>query len=155
MTTKEKTEIIDALSKFIMRKSGNETSLLCTVKSYDSATKTCYCVPIGNFAEIYNVKVIADNTKDGIFIQPSVNSIVEVTIGTDGSSFISMFSKVDIIHLAGVNYGGLAQTANITTRLNLIETKVNALITAINTWTPVPNDGGAALKVSLATWLAT
>lgn len=40
-----------------------------------------------------------------------------------------------------------------------LSTKVSAqlqqLKTAINGWTPVPNDGGAALKVALTTWLGS
>jgi hypothetical protein len=40
-------------------------------------------------------------------------------------------------------------------KLNNIENKIDDLIIAINGWIPVPNDGGAALKVALTTWLLT
>jgi len=45
--------------------------------------------------------------------------------------------------------------SDIATHLNTIENKINALITAVNAWTPVPNDGGAALKTALTTWLGS
>lgn len=35
-----------------------------------------------------------------------------------------------------------------------VTARLDALKTAINAWTPVPNDGGAALKLALASWLA-
>jgi hypothetical protein len=36
-----------------------------------------------------------------------------------------------------------------------IKTDINNLRTSINGWAPVPNDGGAALKIALAAWLAS
>lgn len=33
--------------------------------------------------------------------------------------------------------------------------KINALISVFNAWTPAPNDGGAALKAALASWVAS
>lgn len=35
-----------------------------------------------------------------------------------------------------------------------VQSRLDALATAINGWTPVPNDGGSALKVALTAWLA-
>ncbi len=40
------------------------------------------------------------------------------------------------------------------TNLNTDKTAMQTLQTAISTWVPVPNDGGAALKVALAAFLA-
>ena len=151
----DKGELIDALTEFVRRKSVSLNSVICTVKSYDAPTKTYYCEPIGDYADLQQVKIIADSTKDGFLIMPKINSIVVVSLINDNAGYISMFSEVDEIHLAGVNYGGLAKTADVKTKLNNIENKLNALITAISAWTPAPNDGGAALKVSLATWLAS
>jgi hypothetical protein len=38
---------------------------------------------------------------------------------------------------------------------NLVTAQLADLKSAINGWTPVPNDGGAALKVALTSWLAS
>ena len=150
-----KGELKDALTEFVKRKAGDNGALVCTVKSYDALTKTCYCVPLADYADVQQVRIIADATKDGFIIYPKVGSTVLVSFMGDSSAYISMFSEVDEIHLAGVNYGGLAKTANLVTKYNNLENKVNALITAVNGWAPVPNDGGAALKVALTAWLAT
>ncbi len=50
-----------------------------------------------------------------------------------------------------VEVGGNSDSAS---RASLTDDQLNDLKTAINGWTPVPNDGGAALKVALTTWLA-
>lgn len=41
------------------------------------------------------------------------------------------------------------------TAFDELQTDVNDLKNLINTWIPVPSDGGAALKVALTTWIAT
>lgn len=124
----DKGELIDALTEFVRRKSVSLNSVICTVKSYDAPTKTYYCEPIGDYADLQQVKIIADSTKDGFLIMPKINSIVVVSLINDNAGYISMFSEVDEIHLAGVNYGGLAKTADLATRLNNLENKVNALV---------------------------
>lgn len=151
----DKGELIDALTEFVRRKSVSLNSVICTVKSYDAPTKTYYCEPIGDYADLQQVKIIADSTKDGFLIMPKIGSTITVGLTNDNSGYMAQPSSVDEIHLAGVNYGGLAKTDDVKTKLNNIENKLNALITAISAWTPVPNDGGAALKVSLTTWLAS
>lgn len=145
----------DALTEFVKRKAGENDSLVCTVKSYDALTKTCYCVPVADYADVQQVRIIADSTKDGFIIYPKVGSTVVVTFMGDSSAYISMFSEVDEIHLAGVNYGGLAKTANLVTRLNNCENKLNSIISAFNAWLVAPNDGGAALKVASAAFTAS
>lgn len=146
----EKSKSISALVEIIKNKSGFNNPIVCTIKSVDTLTKTCYCVPVGDYAEIPKTKIIPDSTKDGFIIYPKVNSVVIVAFTAEGLPYISMVSEVDEIHLAGVNYGGLAKTDDVKTRLNNIETKVNQLITAMAAWVVVPNDGGAALKTAAA-----
>lgn len=55
----------------------------------------------------------------------------------------------------GGSFGGIAKTGVLETKFNNLEEKINDLIAAITGWTPVPNDGGAALKTALSTWLAS
>jgi len=145
----DKGELIDALSEFVRRKSVSLNSVVCTVKSYDAPTKTYYCEPIGDYADLQQVKIIADSTKDGFLIMPKIGSIITVGLTNDNSGYMAQPSSVDEIHLAGVNYGGLAKTNEIKTKLNNIESKLNTIITALNTWVVVKNDGGTALKALL------
>lgn len=144
-----------ALTEFVGRKAGKNYSLVCTVKTIDLTAKTCYCEPLDDSADIQQVRLIAEKTKDGFILIPKLESLVVVTFLSESSAYVSMVSQVDEIHLAGINYGGLAKTLEITDKLNNIEDKINDLITAITGWTPVANDGGAALKLALSTWLAS
>lgn len=155
MNSKEKNEIKSALTEFVKQNSDSNDSLVCTVKSYDSATKTCYCVPVADFADIQQVRINPDVNKKGLIVFPKLNSVVLVSFLSDSSAYISMFSEIDEMRLGGDQYGGIAKTEPIATSLNNLENKVNALITAITAWTPVPNDGGAALKVALTSWLSS
>lgn len=148
----DKSKGIAALVEMIRKYSGMNNPIVCTVTSVDALTKTCHCTPVGDYAEALDVKIIADNTKDGFIMYPTVNSTVIIDFTAEGMPYISMVSQVDEIHLAGVNYGGLAKTDDIKTRLNNIETKVNQLITAMSAWVVIPNDGGAALKTAAATF---
>lgn len=49
--------------------------------------------------------------------------------------------------------GGDGATAAVALA-TLVQGRLDALMTAINAWAPVAMDGGAALKLALATWLA-
>jgi phage baseplate assembly protein gpV len=51
---------------------------------------------------------------------------------------------------AGTN-GGLVNVIPSVTKYNNLENLVNKLVNALNSWTPVPNDGGAALKALITT----
>lgn len=48
--------------------------------------------------------------------------------------------------------GGLVKVLSLVERLNLIENDITALKGAFGGWTPVPNDGGAALKTATTPW---
>ena len=50
------------------------------------------------------------------------------------------------------NNGGMVIVQKNVDRLNKIEKDINNLKQAFTTWTPVPNDGGSALKAAAATW---
>lgn len=142
-----KGKLIDALKGFTERNSGVKDSVICTVKSVDPATKTCYCEPINGMADIKLAMYQPNSSVDGYVIIPKDESIVVVSYMNDYTPYISMFSEVEEIHLAGVAYGGLAKTNDVKTKLNNLENKVNAILNTIGTtWVPVPNDGGAALK---------
>lgn len=156
----DKGELIDALSEFVRRKSVSLNSVVCTVKSYDAPTKTYYCEPIGDYADLQQVKIIADSTKDGFLIMPKIGSIITVGLTNDNSGYMAQPSSVDEIHLAGVNYGGLAKTTALTTKYNNLETRVNllvtdltALATAMNTIGSTPVTGtalGAAITTAIS-----
>lgn len=135
-----------------LSETGDEVySILCTVKSVDLTAKTCYCVPVSGDADITDVSLIV-NAQIGFMIIPTVESKVLVTMQNESTGYVGMYSQVDFIYLNGDSYGGLVKVADLVTKLNNLENKVNTLITAMSSWVVVPNDGGAALKTIAATF---
>lgn len=49
-------------------------------------------------------------------------------------------------------FDGLVKVEQLTQKLNTIENSINALKQVFSTWTPVPQDGGAALKGAVSSW---
>lgn len=153
-----KTEVASALTEFVETKSKGNDSLVCTViEDVDLVNNTCYCEPINGDAAILNVKLTTNITGAGVgfLLIPKKNSLVVVTFLDNASAYVSMVSEVDEVNINGKTLGGLVKVIDLTTKLNNLENKVNALITGISGWTPIPNDGGAALKVALTTWLSS
>lgn len=152
-----KNEVASALTEFVEAKSKGNDSLICKVISVDLPTNTCYCEPINGDSEIQNVKLTTNITGAGVgfLLIPKINSLVVVTFLDNSSAYVSMVAEVDEVNINGKTLGGLVKVIDLTTKLNNLENKVNALITGISGWVPVPNDGGAALKVALTAWLSS
>lgn len=127
-------------------------SIICKVNSVDTSDKTCDCSPIYEGADLLDIKLNADN-KTGFLIIPKVGSIVIVTMTSDQTGYVGMFSEVQEIQLNGGNYGGLPQIEKLVDKYNQIEKSINDLKQIFASWTPVSNDGGAALKALVVTWL--
>lgn len=129
-------------------------STICTVSNINTTTMTCDCSPIDGSADFLDV-LLCVNKKNGFVLVPKDGTLVTITQLTESDAFLSMVSEVDSILLNGDTNGGIVKVIDLTTKLNNLENKVNQLIAAIVAWTPVPNDGGAALKALLATWSST
>lgn len=65
---------------------------------------------------------------------------------------ISVELNSDGIVMNGGGLGGLVKVEDVTARLNIIEKDINALKKALTGWTPVPQDGGSALKAVVSSW---
>lgn len=89
---------------------------------------------------------------------------IEVAIGELRAKIDSELARVEIgmmsaelsregIVLNGGHHGGLVKVEALTGRLNAIERDINELKRAMGGWTPAPQDGGAALKGAIATWV--
>lgn len=59
-----------------------------------------------------------------------------------------------LIEFNGGENKGMVLAESVKDKLNKIENDINALKSAIASWTPVPSDGGASLKVATSTWYA-
>jgi hypothetical protein len=129
------------------------TLIDATVNSVDEAARTCECTAVTGSvgSPIPGVRLMA-SVDDGILVIPAVDSTVAVAMSIFTDPLIISYSEVDRIILRGGDLGGLVKVADLVSRLNLVEADINNLKSAFSAWTPVPNDGGAALKASSATW---
>jgi hypothetical protein len=128
---------------------------VCEVLSVDEATLTCKVKELESDQELFQVRLNAASTEFNTVLIPKVGSVVLVSlIGNNRQArYVTMVSECSKIYLMGDENGALPVSIKIVERLNLVENKVNDLLSAITGWVPVPNDGGAALLTVLTDWL--
>jgi hypothetical protein len=84
------------------------------------------------------------------------DSGLRLVLRTDGVFVVSQGDTVVFqINADGTNNLGAASGAAFVALASLVTAQLNALKAAIVGWTPVPNDGGAALKAALTTLFST
>ena len=143
----------------------------CEVESVDVDTRTCNVVTISGLAT-YTIENVAlmSAIDDGVLILPKVGSIVIVIHNKKGIKFVSQFSEVEsiviitgdttieikdgLVQFNDGSFDGFVKIKDLVEKLNALEKDINNLKNAFTSWTPVPNDGGAALKSSAASWYA-
>jgi hypothetical protein len=98
----------------------------------------------------------------GIFVVPSVGSLVIITFTSKDEAYLTAYTQIDnviskqgeFVFNDGEN-GGLTKIQELTNRLNEYEALFNQLKQDLNSWVPVANDGGAALKTVLSSGFLT
>lgn len=133
----------------------DETSMTCTVK-------------LANGQDIQEVQLKAlKEASDCVVIVPVVGSTVQMIRMVAGWLVISCdevdkvivkaATKVQIdcedVEFNGGGNDGLAITKRLVERLNLLEKDINELKQVFAQWSPVSNDGGAALRAKANLWL--
>lgn len=149
---------------------GETIALICTVDSVDKAARTIDCSPINEGAPLLGVNLQANQGADfGLCLFPEVGSYVVVGFVADGAAGVVLLTekiesadiviggtsvKIDntAVSFNGGSLGGLVKVQELADRLNNIENDINALKSAMSLWTPVSNDGGAALKTAASQW---
>lgn len=96
-------------------------------------------------------------TEDVESIEVNINDGTKLTITEGGISLaVKDGTTLDIDDSAAVfnggDLGGLINVADLTDHLNTIEKDINKLKSVMSSWTPVPQDGGAALKSAVTSW---
>lgn len=99
----------------------------------------------GSYVLVYDMS--AGKMRDLIVIAYSEVEKIEIKIG---NTTIEVDNKGIIID--GGHLDGLVKAQALTERLNALENDINNLKSAASGWTPVPQDGGAALKGALSAW---
>ncbi|OQY03183.1 MAG: hypothetical protein B6I20_05545 [Bacteroidetes bacterium 4572_117] len=174
--SKQQEEIIKIL------KSISENNKVLTepakVQSVNEDKHSCVVTIDGYDIEDVRLGAVIDNNENISFIVPVIGSwvLVSYVLGSETDAYVSAFSEVEKIKtkanslnaeitdiiLTGVdsfviNNGdnaGLVKVIGLTDKLNNIESDINDLKNALNSWVAIPNDGGAALKAASASWAA-
>ena len=166
---------IRAAIQTLAEKSGNDVSpvLAAQVVSVDWDKKTCK-VKTDDGREYSGVRLraVKDNASKGLCLKPTVNSWVLVASINNKSTqrYVSMFTELDAVELVGDNdvmmidvpngsiefnggqNQGMVKVVELVEKLNAIEQDLNALKTVFSGWSPVSQDGGAALKTAAGSW---
>lgn len=147
------------------------TLLFCTVKRVDEEARTCTVVPVtgDSNSEIEDVK-LSPEPNDGFILLPAIDSTVIINVSVFGDAYIIMYSDIyqaefivnetklkisdGAIKLNDGYFGGLVKIDELVNKINNLESSLNDLKQLFTSWTPVPNDGGAALKAIISTWSA-
>lgn len=129
-----------------------EDSKLRVAKVLSVDGHTCNVETLDTETEILDVRLQADDS-NGILVKPAIDSFVIIAPYADFEYVVVMFSAVDEITLLDGSYGGLTKTQELKTQLDKTNDVVQALVDSLKNWTPVPNDGGAALKTFFNTTL--
>lgn len=124
------------------------------VKSVDEEKLTCV-VTLLDQTEIMDVRLKAavDEVTEGLVQIPAVGSSVLVAlIGNKiENRFVMLYSNVVKVSFYGGENGGLVNWPDVKAELDKTNAVVNALVQSLTGWTPVPNDGGSALKIYATT----
>lgn len=108
------------------------------------------------------VGFVADGAAGTVLLTEKIES-AEIVIGDTSAVMDADGCRIDTEKMSahvnreniifnGGDLGGLVIIGDLTKRLNLIENDINKLKTAMSGWTPVAQDGGAALKTAVASW---
>ena len=145
----------------------------CVVSSIDADKRICTCSPTDGGADILEVRLESDITINsdgdavdsnpkGFFIVPEINSLVVVTFLSKTEAFLSAYTEIsDVIAIQGQftfndgSNGGLIKISDLVNRLKEYEALFTQLNTDFTSWTPVPQDGGLALKTILSAGFLT
>ena len=136
---------------------------IAQIISVDDAD-TC-TIKIGDTLTVSGVgisPISGDESQTKITILPAVGSkvtVVDLSGGKLREMQIIKFSEIDSLKISspeiiinGGENGGLININDLVAQINAIETDINNLKTAFKNWTPVAQDGGAALKSATASW---
>lgn len=124
------------------------------IVSVDKNKRTCVVrVTSGNTANELTARLMA-SVDDGFLCIPTVDSTVVIICSKQVSPLVILFSEIDEVVIRGGDKKGLAVLDSLVDRFNNIEQDINNLKTVFSSWSPIPNDGGAALKTAAATWIS-
>lgn len=128
---------------------------LCTVTSIDEGYATCEVVQAPEIDTppqvLTGVRLQARLGAAGLLLMPAVGSFVVVVQIAPFDYAIIMYSELDSIRLRSGSFGGLVKVAPLIQKINTLESRVNALLSAFNAHTHPGVTAGAGVTAPSAT----
>jgi hypothetical protein len=152
---------IAAIIRAIVRQTIQPSVILGTVTAIDTGKRTADVQPIDDSAPLLGMGyAFSDDNESAAMVTPTVGSLVLVAMLNEyGTGYIvatdvagSIHLRAPAIQLNDGSNGGLVNIAPLVEKFNALEDDINDLKNKISTWSPVAQDGGAALKKALSTW---
>lgn len=161
----------DEIAQELIRIVGKRIQLFSgVVKSVDSDAMTCSVeLTAAQGTEVQVVLNVVLENKAGMYCVPAVDagcvvclvdggSVWELLKATGydrvymkaGSKFIDITDSAVLLN--GDGFGGLVKVQETADKIKALEQDLNTLKQVFTAWTPVSNDGGAALKTAATTW---
>lgn len=101
------------------------------------------------------VVLSTDKIKQAEIVIGNTSAVIDADGCRIKTANMSADINADDIIFNGGNLNGLVKIDDLTNRLNIIEKDINNIKKVFASgWTPVPQDGGAALKAAAAAWAA-
>jgi hypothetical protein len=126
-------DIIQSIVKETLEDSKCRVAKVLSVDGY-----TCTVETLDTETEISDVRLQAESS-NGILLKPKVGSFVIIAPYADFEYVVIMYSAADEIKLLDGSFGGLVKVAALTDKMNAIESKVNDVISFINTHSHASN----------------
>lgn len=156
----------EILEQFVKGQLDRENFYSITGKAVnvDEDERTCDLEPIEEEATREGIRLqSAISGTNGFVLIPKEGSFIVVSFFDSRTGFVSLTSElekiiwdVELTQINGGNNGGLINIEPLVDKINNLESDINDLKKVfLTTWTPVSQDGGAALKVAAAAWAAS
>ncbi len=142
------------LRQALQQKYGEKpVTILGTIAAVDENGKTCDLDDDGFMMYGIRLQCVTDAVS-GILKVPKVGAQALAVKIEDGDGFLLLdCAEYEKIIINGGNNGGLINIESLVEKINAIEKDINNLKDVFSkSWTPVAQDGGAALKTAAATW---
>lgn len=124
------------------------------VRSVQKDNATCRVI-LSDGTDLPDVRLrpLLDN-KGALLIIPEVGSDIVIGFISKSEAVALIYSAAEeIIYNKGENKG-MVKIAPLIKEINSLKKDLNDLKNSIKNWTPVAQDGGAALKAATAAWFA-
>jgi len=124
-------------------------SKVCKVISVDTEERTCEVEQLSGGANIPSCRLqAAINQSDGFMLVPAVGSFVIVSWLNKNVAYVSLCSQLEEIQLNGDQYGGGIIADKLKEQVDKNSRFLDQLKQILDSWVPVAQDGGLALKTA-------